>query len=89
MTPISDLPLRCPCCGFKTLCKRGDDEICAVCLWQDDGQDDDDANEVLGGPNGDLSLTVARSNYRIFGACRKQDLLHVRPPTPEEMPDSV
>jgi hypothetical protein len=70
MTPIRDLPLRCPCCGFKTLSERGGYEICDVCFWEDDGQDDDDADEVLGGPNGDLSLTEGRANYRAFGASR-------------------
>ena len=89
MTPIRDLPLRCPCCGFKVLGKRGNFEICAVCFWEDDGQDDDDADEVLGGPNSDLSLTVGRANYRAFGASRKQDLSYVRPPLPEEIPDAV
>jgi hypothetical protein len=89
MTPISALPLRCPCCGFKTLDERGSYDICAVCFWEDDGQDDDDAHEVLGGPNGDLSLTEARANYRAIGACREQDLPHVRPPLPKEMSDAV
>ncbi|MEK8038405.1 CPCC family cysteine-rich protein [Burkholderia contaminans] len=89
MTSIRDLPLRCPCCRFKTLSERGGYEICAVCFWEDDGQDDDDADEVLGGPNGDLSLTKGRANYRAFGASRRQDLPHVRPPLPHEMPDAV
>ena len=37
--------------------------ICPVCCWEDDGQDDEDAHEVRGGPNGSLSLTQARENY--------------------------
>ena len=40
---------RCPCCGFKTLYGRGHDEICPVCFWEDDGQDEQDADEVRGG----------------------------------------
>ena len=27
------LPLRCPCCGCKTLGERGAYEICSVCFW--------------------------------------------------------
>ncbi|WP_430542623.1 CPCC family cysteine-rich protein [Xanthomonas sacchari] len=81
---IKDLPLRCPCCGYKTLSERGAFEICAVCFWEDDGQDDDDADEVLGSPNGSLSLTQARVNYQQFGASRRQDLRYVRPPLDEE-----
>lgn len=82
---VEDLPLRCPCCFHKTLGERGGFEICAVCFWEDDGQDDSDADEVLGGPNGHLSLTQARENFRRFAVSRKQDLPYVRPPRPEEL----
>jgi hypothetical protein len=54
----------CPCCGYRTLDERGAYEICILCWWEDDGQGDDDADEVRGGPNGDLSLTAARANFR-------------------------
>ena len=54
----------CPCCGFPTLEARGDFEICLVCWWEDDGQDDADADTVAGGPNGRYSLTQARANFR-------------------------
>src|SRR5882757_3364071 len=59
---------RCPCCGSHTLETRGGDEICRVCIWQDDGQDDPFADEVWGGPNGKWSLTDARQNFRQCGA---------------------
>ncbi|HEV8111611.1 MAG TPA: CPCC family cysteine-rich protein [Planctomycetota bacterium] len=65
----SELPLRCPCCLCQTLVERGGFEICPVCFWEDDGQDDYDADVVRGGPNGALSLTQARANYREFGSC--------------------
>ncbi|MGW3665739.1 CPCC family cysteine-rich protein [Streptomyces sp. NPDC005141] len=35
-----------------TLHERGSYEICPVCLWEDGGQDDHDADRVQGGPNG-------------------------------------
>lgn len=82
-----DLPLRCPCCGYKTLDARAAFEICAVCFWEDDGQDDDDADDVWGGPNGEISLTEGRSNYKAFGASRKTYLTRVRPPRPDELLD--
>lgn len=81
------LPLRCPCCLCKTLRERGGFEICAVCFWEDDGQDEYDADCVRGGPNGALSLTQARANYRQLGACDARSVAHVRPPTLEERPD--
>lgn len=80
------LPLRCPCCRCKTLSERGGYDICPVCFWEDDGQDDYDADIVRGGPNGSLSLTAARQNYSNFGACEKSMRQNVRPPKPEERP---
>lgn len=58
--------------------------MCDVCFWEDDGQDDHDADEVRGGPNGDLSLAQARRNYEAFGACERKHIWHVRPPTRDE-----
>jgi hypothetical protein len=76
---------RCPCCGCKTLPERGGDDICPVCFWEDDGQDDQDADVVRDGPNRALSLTQARANYRSFGASEERQLPHVRKPLPEEL----
>jgi hypothetical protein len=75
---------RCPCCRFKTLCGRAQYEICNVCYWEDDGQDDHDAHEVRGGPNGTLSLNKARDNFATFGAVDKKFLPNVRQPLPNE-----
>ena len=52
----------CPGCGYPTLSERGGYEICAVCNWEDDNQDDKEADKVFGGPNGNLSLTENRIN---------------------------
>jgi len=83
---LRDLPLRCPCCGCRTLTKRINFEVCDVCYWEDDGQDDGDADECRGGPNGSLSLRQARANYLRFGACEVSMIENVRPPRPEEVP---
>jgi hypothetical protein len=42
-------------------------EICAICRWEDDGQDDARADEVWGGPNGEYSLSAARANFVSHG----------------------
>jgi hypothetical protein len=76
---------RCPCCGYYTLHKRADDEICQVCFWHDDGQDENEANEVRGGPNGTLSLTQARENFRKFRAIERRFVSKVREPRPAEL----
>lgn len=54
---------RCPCCGYLTLSVRGGYDMCCLCSWEDDGQDDPRANEVWGGPNGAYSLAKARLNF--------------------------
>jgi Cysteine-rich CPCC len=61
----------CPCCGYPTINGRAAYDICSLCFWEDDGQDDKerypgalgDPDEVLGGPNHDYSLTEARRNF--------------------------
>src|SRR6267143_2433569 len=68
---------RCPCCHFKTLHERGGFFICPVCFWEDDGQDDHDADEVRGGPNGSLSLTQARANFLKYKNCEDAPSKHV------------
>lgn len=65
-----DHRLPCPCCRNLTLRERGACEVCLVCGWEDDGQDDADADDVRGGPNGDISLTEARRIFRGFGILR-------------------
>ena len=85
----SALPLRCPCCGCKTLGERVKFEICDVCFWEDDGQDDHNADVAQGGPNGSLSLTEARANYSRLGACEASMVENVRPPHPEELPERM
>lgn len=78
-------PYACPCCRYLTLDERGGFDICQVCFWEDDGQDDPDADVVLGGPNGGLSLTEARANFKAMGACEARLLSCVRPPAPDEI----
>ena len=56
----------CPCCGYPTLQERAAWEVCFLCSWEDDGQDDPRADEVFGGPNGDRSLTYARQQFKQY-----------------------
>jgi hypothetical protein len=41
-------------------------EICELCNWEDDGQDDANAEEVRGGPSADYSLAEARRNFKVY-----------------------
>jgi hypothetical protein len=75
----------CPCCGYPTLCTRGSFDVCAVCYWEDDGQDGHDKDRVRGSPNGILSLTMAIANFALLGACERGMVANVRPPTDEEI----
>ena len=63
----------CPCCSFRALKDVGAFELCPVCYWEDDGQNDADSDLIRGGPNGTLSLSEARINFAEFGA---SDLLY-------------
>ncbi|MFF5112200.1 CPCC family cysteine-rich protein [Streptosporangium sp. NPDC000509] len=81
-----DEPYSCPCCGFLTLEERGMHEVCPVCFWEDDGQDEHDADEVRGGPNYELSLIRGRRNFARFGASSERCIDKVRDPLPHEHP---
>ena len=85
MTTEKQKTYRCPCCKFKTLYGRGQDEICPVCFWHDDGQDEDEAEEVWGGPNKLLSLRQAQANYSEIGAVEESVRRFTRKPNPEEL----
>jgi Cysteine-rich CPCC len=77
--------MRCLCCGYKTLSLPGGLELCQVCWWQDDGQDDSDSYVVRGTVNGDLSLAEARLNFQLYGAAHLRFKSHVRAPRAEEL----
>ena len=64
----------CPCCGYPTLNQRGFDQICYLCSWEDDGQDDRDADVVRGGPNNQWSLSRARENFVTYGVMYEPEL---------------
>ena len=75
---------RCPCCKYKTLRGRGHFELCPVCWWEDDGQEDEDASDVRNTVNGELSLAVARLHYSRCGASHPRFLPYVRKPEVSE-----
>jgi hypothetical protein len=85
-SPIRGRLYPCPCCRYLTLDERGNYQICPVCFWEDDGQDEHDADRIRGGPNGSLSLTEARQNFASLGASSERSLAYVRDPQPHEHP---
>jgi hypothetical protein len=76
----------CPCCKYLTLDERGGYEICPICFWEDDGQDEAELHTIRGGANGRLSLAEARTNFATFRACEKRFRSKVRDPRPDEVP---
>ncbi len=59
---------RWPCCGYRTLSTPESMELCPVCWWEDDGQEDGDAAEIRLTVNGALTLSEARTNCIQCGA---------------------
>ena len=82
--PRAAVRYRCPCCGARTLTAPASMDLCPVCWWEDDGQEDDDASEVRLTVNGDLSLSVAREHYRHCGAAHPRFIQYVRQPQDTE-----
>ena len=54
----------CPCCGYRSLQRSGEYDICPVCFWEDDGTVELDR---ISGPN-HMTLREAILNFRTFGA---------------------
>ncbi|MCG8573645.1 MAG: hypothetical protein MI810_02080 [Flavobacteriales bacterium] len=54
----------CPGCGFPTLDERGQYQICVICLWEDDGKDDN--QDAFIGYVNPLSLVQHRVNVASF-----------------------
>ena len=76
---------RCPCCGYKTLAAPAVLELCPVCWWEDDGQEDEDASDVRLTVNGQLSLLEARTHFVECGAAHPRFIPYVRKPVSMEM----
>lgn len=74
----------CPVCGCRTLANRGENDICQVCYWQDDGEYEEYApNES----NGGLSIARGRKNFIEYGAYDKQYSRSTRKPLRSEITD--
>lgn len=80
---------KCLCCGFLTLSEEppGTFEICPVCYWEDDNVQA--ANPDYQGGANPVSLNQARQNFIEFGAATRGAVRRVRPPLPEEIPQSA
>jgi hypothetical protein len=80
----------CPCCGYQTLTERDMYQICSVCFWEDDCADDyrcvglDPGNDGWSFANR-VTLSQARANYALLGACVKEMVKNTRPPQPGEI----
>ncbi|KFE72014.1 hypothetical protein DB31_0275 [Hyalangium minutum] len=65
----------CPCCGFRTFLWRGEYDICPVCMWEDDREQDafSDGPERLARFSSPNHMT--RAEYRdAYEAHREEDL---------------
>ncbi|TCK08738.1 CPCC family cysteine-rich protein [Marinobacterium mangrovicola] len=74
----------CPCCGYATLRRACRYDICSICFWEDDGEDDDTPIEYRGGPNG-VTLEDGRINFQRHGVSDLKDAPHVRAATAEDI----
>lgn len=64
----------CPCCGYISLRDRGGFDICVMCFWEDDGNENSVYwREVPSGPNS-VSLRDAQKNFLGYGACDEHAL---------------
>ena len=76
---------RCPCCGYLTIDDSDNviTDICEVCFWQYDEVAQNVPDVIIGANN--VSLNMARENFKIFGAVEECFLNMVRPPYKDEL----
>ena len=74
----------CPCCGYATLEDIAGYDICRICFWEDDGQDDPEENINRGGPN-KISLQKGRENFLLYGVSDLKDQKYVSKPASEDI----
>ncbi|MEG0407126.1 MAG: CPCC family cysteine-rich protein [Acinetobacter sp.] len=79
----------CPCCSYLTFGELPDGsfEICPVCFWEDDNVQNEDP-DYAGGANA-ISLNIAKQNFQLYGAAKKEALTYVRRPLDEEIPKNM
>jgi hypothetical protein len=75
----------CRCCGYETLSRYGEYDICPVCFWEDTGVQNP---EQYSGPN-HMTLAEARENYIKIGACCESAVPFVDKEGPLKYPRSV
>lgn len=74
----------CPCCGYRTLDRFHDYQICTICYWEDDPYQFENIDET--GAN-HVSLRLGQKNYKRFGACEKDMCKYIRKPNKNDVYD--
>jgi len=76
--------IKCACCGYLTI--EDVHNICPVCFWQKDPDQEKDIDEFdeEWGAN-QVSLRQAIANYKKFGVSDARTKRHVRPPNKDEL----
>lgn len=77
----------CPCCGNLTLDRPGLNEICPICLWEDDVVQLR-WPDWAGGANAS-SLIEGQQNFSRMGACTIGAVPYVRPPSAADERDPI
>ncbi|PTM54780.1 CPCC family cysteine-rich protein [Desmospora activa] len=67
--------MACPCFEYENLSERDQYEICPVCFWEDDGNDD----TTRYSPPNHLTLAEARENFKKVRAETKEPLRFIEP----------
>jgi hypothetical protein len=57
---------KCPCCGYPTLKKPSNYEICYLCGWEDEGHTGETDEESIGGANGSCSIAEGRQRFQKY-----------------------
>ena len=81
----SDKVKKCPCCGYLTIDDSDEiiTDIYEVCFWQYDEVAHNKLNIAIGANS--VSLSIARENFKLFGASERRFINNVRPPFNDQL----
>lgn len=70
----------CPCCGYDTLSRPANYEVCTICFWEDIPSSDVDMRMT----SNQVTLRQAQQNFVAFGACEAEYREEARQPTGDD-----
>ncbi len=65
----------CPCCLYQTIKERGRYEICPVCFWEDDGNNEINRYSSVN----NMTLLKGKDNFKKYACVKETSIKFINP----------